>query len=97
MIYLTNPRTEPCYNYLKMTDVKGERSEAALLAAESVEKFRAAAERERESRGAPRDERLRVLSETIEAEGQAIEEFGEAVGLQTQAIEGHAAEPDTEE
>lgn len=67
--------------YFQMSTSNDESGDAARLAAESVEKFRRAAERERGSRGAPRDERLRVLTEAIEEEGQAIEQFGEAVGL----------------
>jgi hypothetical protein len=41
------------------------RAEAARLAAESAEKFRQAAERERESRGASAEEHLRILDESI--------------------------------
>lgn len=74
-----------------MADAKDKGSEAARLAAEGLEKFRKADERERESRAAPTDEHLRVLGELIEQERQATEEFGEAIELQRQAIEERAA------
>lgn len=41
--------------------------------AESLEKFREAARKERASRGASREEHLRVLDESIRTEGEAIE------------------------
>lgn len=44
------------------------RAEAARLAAESVEKFSQAAEREPESSGASTEEQMRVLEEAIEEE-----------------------------
>jgi Sec-independent protein translocase protein TatA len=75
-----------------MTDAKDKISEAARLAAESIEKFRKADERERESRTASTDDHLRVMGESIKEERQAIEEFGEAIELQRQAIEEHAAD-----
>jgi hypothetical protein len=75
-----------------MTDAEDKISEAARLAAESLEKFRRADERERESRAAPTDEHLRVLGESIEEERQAIEEFGEAIELQRRAIEERAGD-----
>ena len=73
-----------------MTDARDKINEAARLAAESLEKFRKADERERESRAAPTDEHLRVMGESIEEERQAIEEFGEAIELQRRAIEDRA-------
>jgi Sec-independent protein translocase protein TatA len=75
-----------------MADCKDKISEAARLAAESIEKFRKADERERESRGVATDEHLRVMGESIEEERQAIEEFGEAIELQRQVIEERAAD-----
>jgi len=56
-----------------MADSEDKISEAARLAAESIEKFREADERERESRAAPTGEHLRVMGESIEQERQAIE------------------------
>lgn len=67
--------------YFQMSTSKDESGDAARLAAESVERFRSAAARERESRDAPTEERLRVLTEAIEEEGEAIEQFHEAVEL----------------
>lgn len=75
-----------------MTDAEDKRSEVARLAAESLEKFRGADERERESRDAPTDEHLRVMGESIEEERQAIEQFGEAIELRRQAIKERAAD-----
>ena len=75
-----------------MTAASKKRDEAARLAADSIERFRDAAERERQSRDASPEEHLRVLEETIEEERQAIEEFGEAVTLQRQAVKEQATE-----
>lgn len=58
--------------------------DARQAEAESMEKFRAAARRERASRGASRDEHLRVLDESIRTEGEAIEEFRRAVESSTE-------------
>jgi hypothetical protein len=80
-----------------MIDANDKSSEAARLAAESIEKFRRADERERESRAAPTDEHLRVLDESIQEERQAVEEFGEAMDLQRQAIEERAGESSTKQ
>jgi len=55
-----------------MTEPLDKRDAASKAAAESLERFRAAAGRERESRGAPREEWLRVLDESIREEAQTI-------------------------
>ncbi len=49
--------------------------EPARLATESLERFRSAARKERERRGAGRDDRARIVSESIAEQGRALEQF----------------------
>jgi hypothetical protein len=61
--------------------------EAARLATESLERFRSAARKERESRGDGRDDRARIVSESIAEQGRALEQFYEAVELLRQNVQ----------
>ncbi len=61
--------------------------EAARLATESLERFRSAARKERESRGDGRDDRARIVGESIAEQGRALEQFYEAVELLRQTFQ----------
>jgi len=85
------PERAPRGRRKELTASSDKAAEAERIAAESLNRFRAAADRELESRDGPDEERLRVLDESIREEGQAIEEFGRAVDLNKQAVREHEA------
>lgn len=62
-------------------------AEARRRASASVERFRRAAQKERECRGAGWDERVRVLSEAVAEEVRALEQLNEAIELQLWAVQ----------
>ena len=74
---------------------RAKHDEATRLATESLDNLRDAAQRERESRGAPLKERLRVRDETGAEEQQAIDLFGQALELERQAIDERAESLET--